>query len=127
MSLPGTDAILEFSAKVTPAGCQVASGTPLLQYEMSQDNDCYPPVPSRAHLASWVSPYLQKLPQSIALVMLPSWSMHRALGPLGQTLVNLKVLWLTQARKQLLGEGISIIDIRDPAPSQMEPTFVSLL
>lgn len=28
MSLHGTDAILEFSAKVTPAGYQVASETP---------------------------------------------------------------------------------------------------
>lgn len=136
MSLPGTDSILEFPAKVTPAGGQMASRTPPLQSEMSQrksrtsifpfhsaqhSEDC------KAHPGSWVSPYHQKLQQSLALVVLPSWRMHRALGPLGQTLVNLKVLWLTQARKHLLGEGISIIDIRNPAPIQMKPTFVSLL
>lgn len=83
MSLPGTEVILEFTAKVTPAG------TPPWQHEMSHEQwsggsvapfftstaqGITPPSAQhagayKAHPGSWVSLFRQGHPQSVSLVV----------------------------------------------------------
>ena len=74
----------------------------------------------KAHLGSWMSPSSQKHPQSLGPMVLPSWSVHRALGPPKGAMVD-------PGKETPTGwRGLHNWQKR-PSSGQKEHTFVSLL
>lgn len=74
----------------------------------------------KAHLGPWVSPSSQKHPQSLGPMVLPSWSVHRALGPPKDAMVD------PGKETPTWWKGLHNWQKR-PSSGQKEHTFVSLL
>ena len=115
MNLPSTEAIMEFTAAETSAGCQVALKTPptaMWNLPRAFEQSVWSPIlffhrtvnkhsPSaqhsgvhRAHPDSQVSPFSEEHSPSLGLMVLPLWSMECAQGFVVIVLVILSCLTL---------------------------------
>ena len=131
MNLPGTEAIMEFTAAETSAGCQVALKTPpTAMWNLSRafEQSVWSPIlffyrtlkkniPSvqhsgvcRAHPGSWVSPFSERHSLSLGLMVLPLWSMECAQGFVVVVLVALPCLTLCNPMDYSL-PGSSVYEI----------------
>ena len=138
MNLPGTEAIMEFTAAETSAGCQVALKTPpTAMWNLSRafEQSVWSPIlffyrtlkkniPSvqhsgvcRAHPGSWVSPFSERHSLSLGLMVLPLWSMECAQGfvcpalwglPSASWLLGITLQWETLTKPR--SDGIATVE-----------------